>query len=353
MPATKVRRGIVSMDAAVAQMILCVTLNPCLDKTLTVPPWGPGDLVRGRAVREVVGGKGNNVARALLRLGRKPRPLTFLGGAVGSLCESLLRADDGLEPLVVRTEAPTRVILTVRTEASSQQTAFFDPDPSITAAEAHALARQVELALESGDVEALTLSGSSPGPATHNLYSDLVALARARRVPVFLDTYGPALAAIWGFWPTAVQLNRREAAAHLKKPKASDSDVAGLLQDWHRRGVSCGVVTDGPNPVWIVLRGKRYRATPPAIDVVNPIGSGDALLAGLVDGWLAKLDPEPLLRHALACAVANALVWDAGAIDPNEVSRWRERVAIEHQPTQVAGIIGVIVPSGGEERTTW
>ena len=65
-------------------MILCVTLNPCLDKTLTVPAWRPGDLVRGTAVREVVGGKGNNVARALGRLGRKPRPVTFLGGTVGS-----------------------------------------------------------------------------------------------------------------------------------------------------------------------------------------------------------------------------------------------------------------------------
>ena len=50
---------------AALAMILCVTLNPCLDKTLTVPPWRPGDLVRGTAIREVVGGKGNNVARAL------------------------------------------------------------------------------------------------------------------------------------------------------------------------------------------------------------------------------------------------------------------------------------------------
>src|SRR5580700_10010645 len=76
-------------------MILCVTLNPCLDKTLTVPPWRPGDLVRGRAMREVVGGKGNNVARALARLGRKPRPVTFLGGFVGARCESLLQSGDG------------------------------------------------------------------------------------------------------------------------------------------------------------------------------------------------------------------------------------------------------------------
>ena len=73
-------------------MILCVTLNPCLDKTLTVPRWRPGDSVRGRTVRELVGGKGNNVARALARLGRAARPVTFLGGAVGTHCRDLLRA---------------------------------------------------------------------------------------------------------------------------------------------------------------------------------------------------------------------------------------------------------------------
>ena len=120
-------------------MIFCITLNPCLDKTLTVPPWQPGENIRGRAVREVVGGKGNNVARALSRLGREPRPVTFLGGPTGLYCESLLREQDRLEPLVVRTQSPTREILTVRTEATPLQTAFFDPDPSVTPAEAEAL----------------------------------------------------------------------------------------------------------------------------------------------------------------------------------------------------------------------
>jgi 1-phosphofructokinase family hexose kinase len=314
-------------------MILCVTLNPCLDKTLVVPAWRPGDLVRGRAVREVVGGKGNNVARALKRLGRTAWPVTYFGGAAGARCEALLHADDGLDPLVVRTEAPTRVILTVRTEATAVQTSFFDPDPPINAAEADALARQVDQALASGSPEALALSGSSPASATHGLYSDLVALALARKIPVFLDTYGPAFEAIWGFWPTVVQLNRREAAIHLKKPRADDGDVAGLLETWSRHGVACGVVTDGANPVWVLLRGRRYRVMPPAIEPVNPIGSGDSLLAGLIDGWLDDLDPEPLCRRAVACAVANALVWDAGALDPAEVARIQERVVVERDAT--------------------
>jgi fructose-1-phosphate kinase PfkB-like protein len=53
------------------------------------------------------------------------------------------------------------------------------------------------------------------------------------------------------------------------------------------------------------------------------------MLAGLIDGWLGKLDADALLRRAIACAVANALVWEAGAIDRAEVARWAERVEVE------------------------
>ena len=311
-------------------MILCVTLNPCLDKTLTVPRWGPGDNVRGLAVREVVGGKGNNVARALTRLGRRSRPATFLGGPIGAHCETLLRQEDRFDPLVTPTGAPTRIILTVRAEGDDPAaTAFFDPDAAITPDEAQALYNRVEGALIEGGVEALTLSGSSPAPATHGLYSDLIALARARRIPVLLDTYGPALDGIWGFWPDVIQLNRREAAAHLRSPHPTDDAIFALLAGWARRGVQIALVTDGPDPVLAVSGNRRWRAIPPAIDPVNPVGSGDCLLAGLVDAHLSGLDPETSLRRGLACAVANALVWDAGAIDPDEVRRQEGQVIVE------------------------
>ncbi len=310
-------------------MILCVTLNPCLDKTLTVPAWKPGDSVRGKAVREVVGGKGNNVARALTRLGRSARPVTFLGGAVGAHCEALLRGDDKLDPIVTPTASPTREILTVRTEGTADQSAFFDPDPVITSAEADGLFHRVEGALSAGGVEAVTLSGSSPSPATHGLYSDLIALASAKKVPVFLDSYGPALDHIWGFWPQSIQVNRREAGIRLRKPNPTEVDVFALLDDWSSRGVKCGVVTDGPNPAFVKLQGNLYRVTPPKIEVVNPIGSGDCLLAGMVDAWLNALTGEDMIKQAFACAAANAMVWDAGSIDLDEVERQRAAVGVE------------------------
>ena len=310
-------------------MILCVTLNPCLDKTLTVPAWKSGDLVRGVSVREVVGGKGNNVARALKRLGRTARPVTFLGGTVGKRCGELLVRDDGVDPIVVATEAPTRVILTVLTQSTTDQTAFFDPDPAIAPAEADALIDRVQQALAQPGVSALTLSGSSPSPATHGVYSDLISLGRTRRIPVFLDTYGPALEGIWGFWPSVLQVNRKEAAGRLGKPAVSDQDVLGLLASWQRHGVVCGVVTDGPNPALVQVRESRYRAIPPAIRALNPIGSGDCLLAGLVDAWLSGTDTEPMIRHAMGCAAANAVVWDAGAVEPEQAERFAGEVILE------------------------
>ncbi len=310
-------------------MILSVTLNACLDKTLTVAPWHPGENIRGRAVRESVGGKGNNVARALSRLGRSARPVTLLGGAVGARCLELLRTRDGLDPIVIPTESVTREILTVRTEETSEQTAFFDPNPTINDAEAEALYRMVEAAMNGGNVELLALSGSSPSESTHALYSDLIALATARSLPVLLDTYGPALDAIWGFWPNVLQLNRREAAGHLGVSNPDDEAIFGLLDGWARHGVEIGIVTNGERPALVQARGERYRVTPPSITAVNPIGSGDCLLAGLADGWLSGLETEALLRHGIGCAVANAAVWDAGAIDRDAAEAYSQATEIE------------------------
>lgn len=301
--------------------ILCVTLNPCLDKTLTVPPWQPGDNVRGTSVREVVGGKGNNVARALKRLGHTARPCTFLGGSTGHRCETLLNRDDGLDGIFIPTKAETRTILTVRTGDTAEQSAFFDPDPAISTAEAAQLHFMIDQELKSGHVQALTLSGSSPSAATHSAYADLVLLARQNAIPVLLDTYGAALKHLGLASPDILQLNRKEVAGQLgiSQDSISSDDIFLWLQARIQSGTRLAVVTQGPDSVLAATAEGLWQATPPAIQPVNPIGSGDCFLAGLTTATLSHKSTEETLKYAVACAVANALVWDAGAISADSV----------------------------------
>jgi len=161
--------------------------------------------------------------RALKRLGRTARPVTFLGGPTGILCEHLLRHDDQLDPIISPTESTTRTILTVRVDDGPEPTVFFDPDPVIQPAEADDLLRRVERELAEGRVEALALSGSSPGPSTHGVYSDLICLARARRVPIFLDTYGPALESRASSMATGYAW----ASSHGSRPRATSPMRSG------------------------------------------------------------------------------------------------------------------------------
>ena len=313
-------------------MILCVTLNPGLDKTLTVPAWGYGESTRGRSVRSVVGGKGINVARALKRLGRPMvRPVLFLGGPNGERSERLLRTQDGFDPLVSPIESETRELLTVRSDDPNGPlpTAFFDPDPIVTAEEAVDLVNRVEGAITVGGVRAIALCGSSPSIEADGVYADLVALAKVHGIPTYLDTYGPPLARLWGFWPDSIGLNRREAAIRLgldRRP--TDAEVGELLDSWSSHGVATCHVTDGPDAILCMIDGERFRVEVPQITPVNPTGSGDSLLAGLIDARLSGLDPIRTLQRAAACGVANALVWEAGAIDPGLVDRVAQEVQV-------------------------
>ena len=312
--------------------VLCVTLNPCLDKTLTVPAWKPGDNVRGTAIREVVGGKGNNVARALKGLGQSARPATFLGGSTGSRCELLLKRDDGMEPLVIASSAETRTILTVRTGETAEQSAFFDPDPAISAHEADLMLEAIRLEIQSGHVQALTLSGSSPSVSTHRLYGDLIRLAKESGITVLLDTYGKAFTNLNAASPDVIQLNRKEVAGllGLQSDELSEPLIFDWLKGWVEKGTRLAVLTQGPEDVLAVSIEGFWRAVPPKIQAVNPIGSGDCFLAGLTYASMRSESAPSQLKFAVACAVANACVWDAGAISIELVEPWISQIHV-HQ----------------------
>lgn len=304
-----------------ARMNICVTLNACLDKTLVVPPWVSGEhQVRGRAFEQVVGGKGVNVARALRRLGHAALPALFLGGEVGQLCYRLLREQDGFEPVVIWTQSPTREVLTVRTEDTADQTAFFDPNPAILPAERDELADKLGQLFAAG-AGWCAMSGSSPSAATDVLYATLVQRAKAAAVRTLVDTYGACLSAALHAAPDVVKLNRQECEQVLGLQLDSAESIRTALQQLRRSGTAYAAVTFGPRGMAAAWDGTTMAWKPPTIRVVNPIGAGDAMTAGLIDALSRGLEPAQAFRWAMACAVASVEHWVAADFQRAEADR--------------------------------
>jgi len=295
-------------------MILCITLNPGLDKALTVPPWEPGQNVRGVGVSEVAGGKGINVARVLKRLGHEARPMQPLGGVVGKRMEELMVGDDGLEPVIVWTESPTREILTVRTGTTAEQSAFFDPDAVITPAEHDRLRTVYAELIEGGGGGYVAMCGSSPCEELNGFYAEAVALANRLGVPTVLDTYGPPLAEGLAARPTSVKINRVEAEGWTGESLSDDGALCRALDRLLEHVERLAIITLGADGAVAGMGKERWRLTPPAIELVNPIGGGDSMMAGLIHAEMCGGSPVQVLTTALAAGTANVRVWAAGDI---------------------------------------
>ncbi|HUT73851.1 MAG TPA: 1-phosphofructokinase family hexose kinase [Armatimonadota bacterium] len=292
-------------------MILTVTLNPCVDKTIALDTLALGAFNHAAAAHDVAGGKATNVARMAKHLGAPVRSLVMLGGESGRLVERLIRDRDGIEPIVVRTQAPTRNIVTVRERDRKRATAYVEPSPEITPAEAEELMARYADALAGTRI--VCFGGSAPHPILDDAYARMIRLARERGLCTILDSRGEALRRGVRAIPFMVKPNVIESEGLLGRPLADD-EARWQAVAWYRQaGIELVVVTMGQSGALIDWAGRRWRARPPLIEEVNPVGSGDCVVAGFACGILWGWDPERTLRLALAAGAANAAVWDAAS----------------------------------------
>ena len=201
-------------------MIYTVTLNPTLDKTLSVPVLRPGEVHRARFLRQDIGGKGINVSRALAALGIASIPIGFLGGATGKAMRDGLAAD-GFDARFVEVPGETRQNLTLLDESTGVYTKINEPGPTVGAGQLAALHGLVAGLAAPGDLWAFC--GSLPPGAPADLYAELIAAVQARGARAILDTSGEALAAGLPARPFGLKPNSEEAAEALGRPVTTDA----------------------------------------------------------------------------------------------------------------------------------
>src|SRR5437879_6279804 len=171
-------------------MILTVTLNPCLDKSLFVPRNVPIETLRPARVVALAGGKGVNVARALAGLGEPALSLLPLGGHPGAETADLARRE-GLDVIVVPIEARTRTALTIREERTGEYWHYLEPGPDWHEADVERLRQAFRSAI--ARCELVVLSGSLPCAAAEPLMVWMVETAHALDRRVAVDSHGAGL----------------------------------------------------------------------------------------------------------------------------------------------------------------
>ena len=275
--------------------VFTLTGNLLAERTLEFDHWSPGRTQRARRETFQVGGKGINVSKMLTRLGVTNQALCFTGGAPGAECERWLR-EHAFSFRTFATQAATRAGTVVRdTSGSHAETTFLGPDVPPDAAAANACGAFLD---EQCDGQLLALCGSFPGWTTTGFERLRAAIQRwSRRGELIVDSYGPALGELIRNPLSLLKINAEElrsiGCAQLGELPAS---------------VARAIITDGPRAVHIRdVSGGTESFTPPRVREISATGSGDVLLACVIEAlFVRKLPLSQAVRFAIPYGAANA-----------------------------------------------
>jgi 1-phosphofructokinase family hexose kinase len=312
-------------------VIVTVTLNPTLDKTLSVPALRPGEVHRARFLRQDIGGKGINVSRALRGLGVESIPIGYLGGATGRAMRDGLAAQ-GYDARFVEVPGETRQNLTLLDESTGVYTKINEPGPTIGPEHLAAFHALVEELAVPGDLWAFC--GSLPPGAPSGLYAGLVTAVQSRGAAAILDTSEEALRLGLAARPFGIKPNSEEAAQALGQPVVSEEEHVAAV----RRLADLLVQAPPPAPIVCLTRGARglvlaaggelVIAEPPPVSARSPVGAGDATLAGLLWALSDGCDAAEMARRAVACGTAAAMQEGTGVGSRALVDELRPRVKV-------------------------
>jgi 1-phosphofructokinase/tagatose 6-phosphate kinase len=310
-------------------MIITVTLNAALDKTLEVPNFTPGRRHRTVDQTTMPGGKGVNIARAIKRLGQPVIAAGLVGGATGTrILEAL--SDESILSAFVHIREESRTNTAVLDPTTGLHTEINERGPEVSAQELE-LFRDKLLYLAKG-ASMCVFAGSLPRGVDTGVYGELIAEVRRLGVTTVLDTDGEPLRLGVRAEPDVVTPNELEAEELVGHEFTSDDDRAEAVVEVTRLGAREAIMTvpdgcyarvleNGASALWRVsVEEQEPRST---------IGAGDAFLAGYVAGRYAGSSAVESLRFAVACGAESTQHFGAGVIDPGRVDRLLAEVEAE------------------------
>ncbi len=318
-------------------MIITVTLNTALDKTLEVPNFTPGRRHRTVDQKTMPGGKGVNIARAIKRLGQPVIATGLTGGATGGRIVEALN-DEAVLNSFVRIREESRTNTAVLDPTTGLHTEINERGPAITSQELD-LFREKLMYLAQG-ASICVFAGSLPRGVEPDIYADLIRAVRKLGVTTIIDTDGEPLRHAVRAEPEVVSPNELEAEELVGYEFNDTDDRAAAVAEMVRLGPAEAIMTVSDGCFAQVVESGApvlYRVTVEPLEARSPIGSGDAFLAGYVAARYAGRREVDCLRFGVACGAESTQHIGAGILEPGKVERIFETVAAERLslPAQV------------------
>ena len=310
-------------------MIITVTLNAAIDKTLEVPNFRLGRRHRSVEQRTLAGGKGVNVARAIKRLGQPVVATGFAGGPSGTRIVEQLTEESIINDMV-RIREESRTNTAVLDPTNGEQTEVNEPGPLVSAQEVELFCDKL-LYLARG-AQICVFAGSLPRGVEPDLYAGLIRDLRKLGVTTVLDTDGEPLRQAVRAEPTIVSPNVLEAEELVGHEFNDDEDRTIAVREMVELGAREAIMTTSDGCFAHVLEDggdALYRVRAEPLEPHSAIGSGDAFLAGYVAARYTGSLPAECLRFAVACGAESTQHLGAGLLDPREVERLAEDVEVQ------------------------
>ena len=288
-------------------MVLTLTLNPAIDRTIIVDKLVYEDRAYIRSTTESPGGRGLNASRVLASFGMETVSLVTAGGESGSKLVTLLN-ESGFAAEVVRVRSSTRTNLTIY-DKQGLTLKLNEVGGELETAELQQMRHAVESRLSKAVW--LMLCGSLPPGVPLNFYAELIELANSQGVKTFLDTDDGALRCGIEARPTVVKPNQPEAERLLGRALISRGRCAEAARSIQALGAGTVLLSLGSRGI-VACSGEGDQAVvwevvPPRVEALSPIGAGDAVAAAFV---YATRQGSPLLEAvqlAAAAGTASAL----------------------------------------------
>ncbi len=318
-------------------MIVTVTVNAALDRTLTVPVFQIGFRHRSSEVITLAGGKGINIARALKRLDVPVVATGLAGGRTGTRLVEELTSEAILNDFV-RIAGESRTSTAVADPTAGTYTEINEWGPEVTADELTTLTEKLHYLARGADF--VVLAGSLPRKVPTTFYGDAIRELARRDVRVVLDSEGDPLRYGVEAGPFLVSPNQREAEQLVGQELEDDDDFLMALEAIAEMGPRNVVITL-ENGCFALLRlGKRtrrFRAFARHVEPVSAVGSGDVLLAQFLAAVVDERSPDYAVRLAVAAGSAAVLELGAGRFDPQLAATYAADIELaELQPARSA-----------------